>query len=125
MQEGDAFPFGACARLLIHQLDARRAASRQRGVEIRYGKTQVVNTGATTGDESPDRGIPGLGLEKLYQRVPGPERRDPGSIGVVNRNGLQAEHVPEEARLHGRGADREADVGQPYTARCSGMVFAC
>lgn len=125
MQEGDAFPFGALARLLIHQVDARRAASRQRGVQIRHGKTQVVNTGAAAGDETPDRGIPGLGLQKLYQRLPGPEGRDPGSIGVVHRNGIQAEHVAEEPRLRGCGADREADMGQPYTARCSGMVFAC
>ena len=124
MQEGDAFPFGTPARLLIHQLDASRAASRQRGVQIRHGKTQVVNTGATAGDESPYRGIPGLGLQQLYQRLPGPESRNPGSIGVVHRNGIQAENVAEEARLHGCGADRESDMGEPYAAGCSGMVFA-
>jgi len=124
MQKGDAFSLGPRSRLLIHQLDASCSASLECGVQIRHGKAQVVNAGATPRDETAHWRVPGLGLEKLDERFPDLERGDPRSIGIVDWNRVQAEHVAEKGRLSGGGHDRQPDVGQPHSARGSGTVFA-
>lgn len=82
VQKGDAFPLGANARLLVDQTNTAIAASGQRSVQIVHRKADVMDAGTAAFEESADRRVGRVGLQKLYQGVAGLEAADPGAIAV-------------------------------------------
>jgi thioredoxin 1 len=111
MEEGDAFAFGAATRHLIDELHAGSLAPRQRGVEVADSETDVMDARSALGEELPDGGIGFVRLKEFDEGIPGGEAGDARAIGVIERDGRQAEQVAVERqdrfeRLHG-----DADVG--------------
>lgn len=116
MEEGHALSLRPQARDLIHQDDARVAATREGAVEVVDGKAQVMDAGAALVDELGDRGSGLGGLEEFDQRAAGGKARDPGAVGIGEGDLREPEEVLEEGpegrgRLHG-----EPDVGDAGTA---------
>src|SRR3954471_7514602 len=115
MNEGDALSFGSQPRGLIDQADAGVATPVERGIEVVHGETDVMDSGASRGHELADwrRGI--LRFEELDQRLSGGEPFDPGTVRIVERDGVHLKHVSIEGQDRVQIAHRDADVRDART----------
>ena len=96
MEKGDSFSFCSHARLVIDQLDSPRPAACEGVVQIVDGKTNVMNAWSAAIDESRDRGVGGVGLEQLDERVAGRETGNVSTIRVLERNVVEAKEISIE-----------------------------
>jgi hypothetical protein len=118
MKERDPFSFGADARRLIDQPHAGVPTAVECGVEILDGETDVMDSGASGGDELADWGGRIRGFEQLDQRIPGGEPGDSGPVGIVQGDGREAEDISIEGQDRVEVADRDAYVGDGGAATC-------
>ena len=96
MQEGDSLSFGADTRLLVDELDPGAPATIEGTVEIVDREANVMNPGAPLGDKASDRGFVIFGLEELDQGLPGAQSNYTRTIGVIERDFPQTQHVTKE-----------------------------
>src|SRR4029079_6884374 len=102
---------------MVDKRNSRLDAALQSCVEIVDGKADVVDPGAPFGHEPADRGTGIVWLKELHQRLPRAEPDDARSIGVIEIDLAEPEHLPEKRqglrdRLHG-----DPNVGNPRSAR--------
>lgn len=122
MDERNPPAAGASAWKFINQTVARRPAGRERPVQIGHAITDVMDAGASLGNESGDRTVGGSGFQQLDLRSTEVERDDPGPVGLFRGAG---EH-PKDITIEGQGGvdalDRHTDMGNNRVIR-HGQVF--
>lgn len=111
MQEGYAFAFGAHARSLVDQRDTRRAAARERRVDVVDGKADVVDPGTSLVEELRDGRARVPRFEEFDQRVTSGQAGYAGAVAVVEGRVAQAEHVAVEGEQFVDAFYGDADVG--------------
>ena len=111
VQERDTFPLGAEPGGFIDQSKAGLAAPRERTVEIVDREADVMDAGATFGDELADGGVRMLGLEQLDEGVTGRKAGDVRTIGVVERHDGEAEQIAVERKDLVERTHGDSDVG--------------
>src|SRR5215211_3495147 len=125
MEERDTFPFGAEPGCLVDQPEAGGPASAKRTVQVVDGEADVMDAGATFGDELADGGVRISSLEQLDQGVAGREAPDTGSIGVVERDFGKVEQIAVEGEDLVERAHGDPNVGDAGgTVRDVGHVSA-
>ena len=117
MQESNALSLRANARLLVDELNTGAAAALQRGVEIVYGKADVMNTRSTLRHEFRDRRVRVVRLEKLYQWLAGAQADYAGPVGVIQGYLGQSQHVPKKGEATFDSLDRDANMGYSRATR--------
>ena len=117
MEKRNAFPFRTEPGGLVDELHAGGPASVECSNDVVDGKTDMVDSRATLGHETANRGIRSLGLEKLHQWLTGGQPGNSGSVGVVEGDFGEAEDVAIEGKDLVETADRDTNVGDPRSAR--------
>lgn len=110
MKERDSFSLCTKARRFVDQPDARLTTFLESCVEIVHRKADMMNAGAPTGDEFPDRRVVTCRLEKLDQRLSGDHGRDACPIRIIDLRLLEAEYVGEERNACRDGLHGDSDV---------------
>lgn len=129
MEERDALAFGTEAGRVVNEPDTCCAAACEAGIEVVHGKTNVMNTGTSFGDELADGRVGGVGLEQFDQRFSGLQPGDAGTIRVLERDIGQAENVTIEGQDLAKRVNGNAYVGNARGARrlvghgeCAGVM---
>jgi hypothetical protein len=117
VQEGDSFPLCSDPRLLVDELNAGCPAPRQHAVEIVDREADVMYPGPSFGHEARDGGVGVIRFQKLYQRLTRAESDYARTVGIVERNLRQPQHIPKKRKALGEGLDRDADVGYASSTR--------
>ena len=111
MEERDTFPFGAEPGGLVDEPEPGSAAAGERTVEVVDREADVMDPGATPGDELADGGLGVLGLEQLDEGVTGGEAGDASTIGVVELDLGEIEQVAVEGKDLVERAHGDPNVG--------------
>ena len=111
MQEGNSLALGAGARNVVNQPSPRGAAALEGCVQIIHGEANVMDGGASPGDEPPDRRIRLLRLEQLDNRASSVQSGYPRAVGVGQIDLRQPQNLPVERENFGDGAHRNPDMG--------------
>ena len=111
MEERDTFPFGAESRHFVDQPNAGGPAARERTVQVVDGEADVMDAGASFGDELADGRLGVLGLEKLHESLTGGEAGDARTIGIVELDLGETEQVAVEGENLVERAHGDANVG--------------
>lgn len=98
MEKGDSFSLCSQAWFVIDQLDPPRAAAGEGVVQILDGEANVMNAWSATIDESRDRGLGGVGLEQLDERVTGCEAGDVSTVRIRERMLIESEEISIERK---------------------------
>jgi len=117
VQKCDPFSLCSDAWLLVDQLNARRPAALQHGVKVVDREANVMDTGPALGDEARDGRVGVVRLKQLYQRLPGAEAHDARTVGVIQRDLGQSQHIPKKRKALGEGLDRNSNVGHASATR--------
>ena len=111
MKKSDPFSFGSNARRLVDKSESGGATSVQHRIEIVDGETNVMNTGATLGDELANRTLRRLGLEEFNERLSGNEPGNASAICVIERRFAKAEHIAIKGKNLVERPHGNADMG--------------
>ena len=111
MKKGDPFSFGSNARRLVDKSESGGATSVQHRIEIVDGETNVMNTGATLGDELANRTLRRLGLEQFNERLSGNEPGNASAICVIERCFAETEHIAIKGKNLVERPHGNADMG--------------
>ncbi len=111
MQESNSLALRADARDVVNQSSPRGAAALERCVQIIHGEANVMNGGASPGDEPPDWRIRLLRLEQLDNRASSVQSGYPRAVGVGQIDLRQPKNFPVERENFGDGAHRNPDMG--------------
>ena len=117
MQERDSFSFCPDPRLVVDKLNAGCPAPRQRAVQIVDREADVVYPRTAFGHEASDGRVGVIRFQKLYQRFARAEPDYGRTVGIVERDLGQPQHIPEERKALGEGLNRDADVGYSSSTR--------
>lgn len=94
MQEGNRLSFGADARRLVNETDACGAAAIERFREVVYEEADVMDARAASLHETVDRGSGFARFEQLDEGVARSKAGDRGTVGIVEVDFGETEHVP-------------------------------
>jgi hypothetical protein len=114
MHEGNSAPSRPQAWDFVYQTVSRRAAGLECRIEIWYPITDVVNAGASLGQEPPDGTIGAERRQQLHFGVAQRQGHDGCTIHLLWRVWLETQNVPVESqgRLEvGHGNANMGDVG--------------
>ena len=98
MQKRDSFSLRSHTRRFIDQLDPLRTAAGEGAVQILNGEADVMEAWSATVDESRDRGVGGVGLEQLDERITGREAGDVSTVRILERMIVEAEQISIERK---------------------------
>ncbi len=99
MNEGDGLSLGANSRSFVDQPNAGGPAPIEGRGEIIDCKADVVDPGASAGDEFSDRSVVSLRLEQLDQRPACLESLDTRSVRIGDFHLIHPKYVAEEREL--------------------------
>ena len=111
MQKRDSLSLGPNPRFFVDELDPRRPATLQHGVEIVDGEADVMDSRSALGHEARDGRGGILGLQELHQRVPRGESDYARTVRIIERGLGQTQDVPEERNAPCEGLNCDPDVG--------------
>lgn len=111
MQESNSLALRADARDAVNQLGPRGAAALEGCVQIIHGEANVMDGGASPGDEPPNRRIRLLRLEQLDNRASGVQSGYPRAVGVGQIDLGHPQYFPVERENFGDGVYRNPDMG--------------
>ncbi len=117
MQECDTLSLRAQAGFLVNELNAGPATALERGVKIVDREADVMNPRPALFQETRDRGFCFFRLEELHQHPAGAESSYVSSVGVIERDLAQTEHIAKERKASGESFHSDADVRYPRSAR--------
>jgi len=98
VEKSDSFSLRSHTWCFIDQLDPPRTAAGEGAVQILDGEADVMEAWSATVDESRDRGVGGVRLEQLDERVAGREAGDVSTVRILERMIVEAEEISIERK---------------------------
>jgi hypothetical protein len=98
VEKSDSFSLRSNTRRLIDQLDPPRTAASEGAVQILDGEADVMYAWSATVDESRDRGVGGVRLEQLDERIAGRKAGDVSTVRILERMIVEAKEISIERK---------------------------